>query len=131
MIKSASATPVYNNGENLAVKKLTGFGIFIDCDVEDAYEIFTLIKEMIDHRNAAKPQKNKDNHYWIDTNANGGTDWILYRRGDVEVLRGKLPEDAQYGYVDSLPPERNAEIWEGIDTRIKDKLGFVPEYDVN
>lgn len=130
MIQSISATPVYDNGKNLAVKKLTGFGIFIDCDVKDAYEIFNLIKELTDRRNATKPQENKDNNYWIDTNANGGTDWILYRRGDVEILRGKWPEDARYGHVYSLPPERDAEIWDGVDTRIKEKLGFVPEYSV-
>lgn len=130
MIKSVSATPVYTNVGDWEAKKLTGFGIFIDCDVNDAYEIFNLIKEMTERRNAAKQPKNMDNNYWIDTNANGGTDWILYRLGDVEILRGRWPEDARYGHVYSLPPERDAEIWGGVDTRIKDKLGFVPEYSV-
>jgi len=130
MIKSVSATPVYTNVGDWEAKKLTGFGIFIDCDVKGAYKIFNLIKEMTERRNAAKPQENKDNNYWIDTNANGGTDWILYRRGDVEILRGRWPEDARYGNVYSLPPERDAEIWDVVDTRIKDKLGFVPEYSV-
>ena len=106
MINSVSVTPVYHEGKYWGYKKVTGFGIFIDCDGKDADEIFNLIKELTDRRNAAKQPKNMDNNYWIDTNANGGTDWILYRRGDVETLRGKWPEDARYGHVYSLPPRK-------------------------
>ena len=46
MIKSVSATPVYNEWENHVSKKLTGFGIFIECGIKDADEIFSLVKKM-------------------------------------------------------------------------------------
>jgi hypothetical protein len=46
MIKSVSATPVYNEWENHVSKKLTGFGIFIECGIKDADEIFNLVKKM-------------------------------------------------------------------------------------
>ena len=46
MIQSVSITPVYNNGKNLEKKQVTGFGIFIECGIDDADEIFNLLKNM-------------------------------------------------------------------------------------
>lgn len=47
MIQDVSVTPVYNNGEDMEVKKLTGFGIFVDCDMPEADKILNLIKNML------------------------------------------------------------------------------------
>ena len=46
MIQSVSITPVHNEGENPEFKKVTGFGIFIECGIDDADEIFNLLKNM-------------------------------------------------------------------------------------
>ena len=46
MIESVSITPVYNNGKNLEVKKVTGFGIFIECGIDDADKIFNLLRNI-------------------------------------------------------------------------------------
>lgn len=47
MIQNISITPVYNNGENLEVKKLTGFSIYAECDIPEADKILNLIKNML------------------------------------------------------------------------------------
>lgn len=46
MIESVSITPVYKEWENHVSKKLTGFGIFIECGIKDAGEIFSLVEKM-------------------------------------------------------------------------------------
>jgi hypothetical protein len=46
MIESVSVTPVYNDRGDPEAKKLTGFGIFIKCGIDDADEIFNLLKNM-------------------------------------------------------------------------------------
>ena len=42
MINSLSVTPVYHEEKNL-----TGFGIFVDCDIPEADKILNLIKNML------------------------------------------------------------------------------------
>jgi hypothetical protein len=60
MIQSVSVTPVYNNGRNLEVKKLTGFGIFIECGIDDADEIFNLLKNMTFGRYFTESEERED-----------------------------------------------------------------------
>jgi hypothetical protein len=46
MIKSVKVTPLYKKVENLEKKQITGFGVFIECGINDADEIFNLLKNM-------------------------------------------------------------------------------------
>jgi hypothetical protein len=46
MIKSVKVTPLYKKVENLEKKQITGFGVFIERGINDADEIFNLLKNM-------------------------------------------------------------------------------------
>lgn len=60
MIKAINITPVYNEWENLETKKLTGFGIFIECGIKDADEVFNLLKKMADYRYSIETSEKVD-----------------------------------------------------------------------
>lgn len=48
MIQSVSITPVYNNGENLEAKQITGFGIYIMCGKDELFNLrYSIRKPLI------------------------------------------------------------------------------------
>jgi hypothetical protein len=55
MIQSVSITPVYHEEKNL-----TGFGIFIECGIDDADEIFNLLKNMTFGRYFTESEERED-----------------------------------------------------------------------
>ena len=60
MIQCVSVTPVHNDREDLERKKLTGFEIFIKCGIDDADEIFNLLRNMTFGRYSTESEERED-----------------------------------------------------------------------
>ena len=116
MIESVSTIPVYNDREASEAKKLTGLGIFIKCDLNNAEEIFKLLNR-IDRREIKTP---KDQVHPPRELYFAGIDIIRYFTESDDEVRTSCQ---LYGHWDPLTPEMDAKIWEGIDTLIKEKSG--------
>jgi hypothetical protein len=117
MIESVSVTPVYNDREDSGgVKKLTGLGIFIKCNLNNSEDIFKLLAK-IDRREIEMPKEevHPPRELYFD-----GIDVIKYFTESADEVRTSCQ---LYGHWDPLNPEMDTEIWEGIDTRIKEKSG--------
>lgn len=107
MIESVSVTPVYNDRENSEAKKLTGLGIFIKCNLNNAEDIFKMLAKM-DRRELETPKEDvhPPHELYFD-----GIDVIKYFTESADDARTFCQ---LYGHWDQLSPEMDAKIWEGI-----------------
>ena len=109
MIQSVSAIPVYNDRETSEAKKLTGLGIFIKCNLNNAEDIFKMLGK-IDRRELKIP---KDQVHPPRELYFAGIDVIKYFTESADEVRTFCQ---MYGHWDELSPEMDAEIWKGIGT---------------
>lgn len=109
MIQSVSVTPVYHNHKR---KKLTGLGIFIKCNLNNAEDIFELLAK-IQRREHEIPKEDVHPPHELYFN---GIDVIRYftESEDEEHTFCQL-----YGHWDPLSPEMDAEIWRGLTPVLK------------
>jgi hypothetical protein len=98
---------VYNNGEDMEVKKLTGLGIFIKCNLNNAEDIFKMLGK-IDRRELETPKEDvhPPRELYFD-----GIDVIKYFTESADEVRTFCQ---LYGHWDQLNPGLDAKIWEGI-----------------
>jgi hypothetical protein len=108
MIESVSVTPVYNDGEDSEAKQLTGLGIFIKCNLNNAEEIFKLLNR-IDRREIEMPKEEVHPPRELYFN---GIDVIQYFTESEDEVRTSCQ---LHGHWDPLSPGLDAKIWEGID----------------
>ena len=107
MIESVGVIPVYNDRGASDAKKLTGLGIFIKCNLNDAEEIFKLLNR-IGRRYFKVP---KDQVHPPRELYYCGIDIIKYFTESADEARTFCQ---LYGHWDQLSPGMDAEIWEGI-----------------
>jgi hypothetical protein len=107
MIESVSAIPVYNDRGDPDAKKLTGLGIFIKCNLNNAEDIFKLLGK-IDRRELkiSKEEVHPPRELYFD-----GIDVIKYFTESVDEARTFCQ---LYGHWDQLSPGMDAKILEGI-----------------
>jgi hypothetical protein len=108
MIESVSVTPVYNDREDSGgVKKLTGLGIFIKCNLNNSEDIFKLLAK-IDRRELkiSKEEIHPPHELYFN-----GIDVIKHFTESVDEARTFCQ---LHGHWDQLNPGLDAKIWEGI-----------------
>lgn len=107
MIQSVGVVPVYNDRGASDAKKLTGLGIFIKCNLNNAENIFKLLAK-IDRRELkiSKEEVHPPHELYVD-----GIDVIRYFTESDDEARTSCQ---LYGHWDQLSPEMDAKILEGI-----------------
>jgi hypothetical protein len=107
MIESVSVTPVYNDRGDPEAKQLTGLGIFIKCNLNNAEDIFKLLGK-IDRRELETPKEDAHppRELYFD-----GIDVIKYFTESADEVRTFCQ---LYGHWDQLNPGLDAKIWEGF-----------------
>lgn len=108
MIQSVSVTPVYNDGEASEAKKLTGLGIFIKCNLNNADDIFELLVK-INRLELEIPKEDVHPPHELYFN---GIDVIRYFTESDDEVRASCQ---LYGHWDPLSPGMDAKIWEGTE----------------
>lgn len=69
--------------------------------------------------------------YWIDCDSNEGTQFALYEKTeDEDICILKFDFDDIEGLKELEEAGQIGEAYELIDKYIKEKLGFLPEYEV-
>lgn len=114
MIESVSVIPVHNDRGDLKRKKLTGLGIFIKCNLNNAEDIFKMLGK-IDRRELETPKEevHPPRELYFD-----GIDVIKYFTESTDEVRTFCQ---LYGHWDPLNPEMDAKLWEGICQEVGEK----------
>jgi hypothetical protein len=107
MVESVSLIHVHDDRGDLKRKKLTGLGIFIKCNLNNAVDIFKMLGK-IERRELETPKEDvhPPRELYFD-----GIDVIKYFTESADEVRTFCQ---LHGHWDQLNPGLDAKIWEGI-----------------